>query len=119
MPAKILYMNLKIKSSKNINEKASLVTIVSSKTNLPDDFKSLSKDYIKTNFSSQKPLIKNELENINVLALADNKDDFKKLEGLRVNGYLTCKAANSSKIKSIKITGENASEVLAFTEGLV
>lgn len=112
-------MNLKIKSSKNINEKASLVTIVSSKTNLPDDFKSLSKDYIKTNFSSQKPLIKNELENINVLALADNKDDFKKLEGLRVNGYLTCKAANSSKIKSIQITGENASEVLAFTEGLV
>ena len=112
-------MNLKIKSSKNINEKASLVTIVSSKTNLPDDFKSLSKDYIKTNFSAQKPLIKNELENINVLALAENKDDFKKLEGLRVNGYLTCKAANNSKIKSIQITGENASEVLAFTEGLI
>ena len=80
MPAKIFHMNLKIKPSKNINEKASLVTIVSSKTNLPDDFKSLSKDYIKTNFSAQKPLIKNELENINVLALAENKDDFKKLE---------------------------------------
>jgi len=112
-------MNILLSSSKKINEKLSLVSLINDKSSIPPSFKNLSKDYLKDNFSAKSPLIKNVLDRLDVAVLVDEKNPHKKLEILRVNGYNICKALNASKLKSIQIEGSKSDEVLAVAEGII
>lgn len=112
-------MKIQLSLSKSLNKTKSLVQILASKTEKPNVAVDIPQKLIKDALEIKKPLIFNTPSMVVGAFLADQSNQYKNLENLRLAGARLNKALNAQKLTEVQVLGANSEEVLAVAEGIV